>query len=261
MDETLKRLLKERFDAPQVYALVLMGSYARGDAGPFSDIDLVRFVDNVGQTEPQSYLIEDKLVVVSEVAAEQVEAWFIEPEQAVEVISGLRLAKALVDRDQAFEQIQARAQAFEWDSEMQRKANQWASKQMVGWIEEVHKGFEGLRRNDVGRLLNSRHGGSWGMTKVMCVQRGILLSGDNAFFDTLEEVMGAQSDWLYWRRIAFGVTQASDAGPSLREQVIAGLRLYALTAEMLGDILLPKDKPLVFATVKRIQNNVSKAAD
>ncbi len=37
--------LVERFDAPGVRAIVLMGSYARGEAGPYSDIDVVRLTD------------------------------------------------------------------------------------------------------------------------------------------------------------------------------------------------------------------------
>ena len=37
--------LIQRFDKPDVVqALVLLGSYARDEAGPHSDIDLIRFV-------------------------------------------------------------------------------------------------------------------------------------------------------------------------------------------------------------------------
>ena len=37
--------LARQFDhAESVRAVILIGSYARGDAGPFSDVDLVRFV-------------------------------------------------------------------------------------------------------------------------------------------------------------------------------------------------------------------------
>jgi len=36
--------LAGQFDGPQVRALVLMGSHARGTAGPYSDVDLVRIM-------------------------------------------------------------------------------------------------------------------------------------------------------------------------------------------------------------------------
>ena len=40
--------LARRFDAPGVLAIALLGSYARGDAGPYSDVDLVRFTAEGG---------------------------------------------------------------------------------------------------------------------------------------------------------------------------------------------------------------------
>lgn len=68
--------LIQRFDAPSVRAIVLMGSYARGEAGPYSDIDVVRFTDGTELTGASSYLIDGHLVVVSDVKPEQVEHWF-----------------------------------------------------------------------------------------------------------------------------------------------------------------------------------------
>ena len=44
-------------------AFALLGSYARGDAGPFSDVDVVRFVsDDSHEAEVQSFLIDGKPV-------------------------------------------------------------------------------------------------------------------------------------------------------------------------------------------------------
>jgi predicted nucleotidyltransferase len=38
-------MLAQQFDAPTVKAIVLMGSHARGDAGPYSNVDLGRFIN------------------------------------------------------------------------------------------------------------------------------------------------------------------------------------------------------------------------
>ncbi len=104
----------------------------------------------------------------------------------------MRSALALLDRDGYFAGIQERARAFAWDQALQARANQRASAMLVGWIEEVHKGLAGLQRNDVGRLLNARHGLSWGLGRVMKVHRGVLMSGDNALYDQLSRAMGQQ---------------------------------------------------------------------
>jgi hypothetical protein len=187
----------------------------------------------------------------------EVENWFSAPEEVSNVIGGLRSARPLLDRDQTFARIQARARSFAWDRAMQQKADAWASRQMVGWIEEVHKGLEGLRRNDLGRLLNARHGFSWGLSRVVQVQRGVLLSGDNAFYDELADAVGWDSEWVRLRRITFGIAGENESAPSLREQVTAGLNLYVVTAEMLVGVLRPEDEPLVAETVHLIRQTLS----
>jgi hypothetical protein len=241
--------IAQRFDAVNVQALVLVGSFARGDAGPFSDIDLLRFVDEADKGLPGSgtYLIDGRLVNVSNVTPTISDEWFAAPEEAVNVVAGLRAGQALLDRDRTFAVIQERAQNFVWDAEMQQRANVWASKSMVGWIEEAHKGLEGLRRNDIGRMLNAQFGLSWGLSRVMQVQRGVLIASDNSFFDEIAAVVGVDSEWATLQRIVFGVTTSS-----LPEQIRAGLRLYLLTATMLVDAWQPQDDSLIAATASRI---------
>lgn len=125
--------LVQRFDAPGVQAIVLMGSYARGEAGPLSDIDVVRF--SVGSELPNagSSLVDGYLVVVSDMTPGQVERWFTDPEAATDSIMGVRSAQVLLDRDGYFAGIQGRARAFVWDQAMQKRANQCANAMLVGW--------------------------------------------------------------------------------------------------------------------------------
>ncbi|MGH2542070.1 MAG: nucleotidyltransferase domain-containing protein [Ardenticatenaceae bacterium] len=250
--------LAHRFDKPGVAAIVLMGSHARGEAGPFSDVDLVRFL-GAGAPKPPgdgTYLIEGHLVVVSSASPAEIEEWFARPELAVNWIAGLRIARPLLDPHNVFVAIRHCALTFTWDAAMQEKANAWASREMVGWIEEVHKGLEGLRRHDAGRLLNARFGCSWGLSRVMCVQRGVLLSGDNGFYDEITAAVGHDTEWARLRRVAFGIEGADGATPSLALQVTAGLRLYAETAELLAAALHPEDAPLINQTVELIHNTL-----
>ena len=248
--------LIQRFDAPAVHAIVLMGSYARGEAGPYSDIDVVRFTERTELPGAGSYLVDGHLVVLSDVTPEQVERWFSEPEVATDTIMGARSAQVLLDRDGSFAGIQARARAFALDQAMQERANQRASAMLVGWIEEVHKGLAGLQHNDIGRLLNARHGLSWGLGRVMKVQRGMLMSGDNALYDELSLTMGQQSEWVRLLRTAFGIESEAGRAPMLSEQVIAGLRLYILTAELIAPVLRTEDRPLITQTVQLIRETL-----
>jgi hypothetical protein len=256
MDETNFTTLSQRFVVPGVRAVALMGSFARGEAGRFSDVDVVRFWGDAAAAPfplAGSHLIEGRLVVVSDVTPEQVERWFTEPDEAVNSIAGVRSARIVWDLDGSLAAIQARALAFVWDEGMQGKANRWASEQMVGLIEEVHKGLTGLERDDMGRLLNARFGLSWLLNRVMAVAKGVLLSGDNGFWAEVAAAVGPDSPWVQWRSRAFGVHSVDGVPPSLRQQVEAGLQLYALTAERLAPMLSAETRPLVQATVGLIE--------
>jgi hypothetical protein len=249
--------LVKMFDGTGVNAIVLMGSRAHGTAGVFSDIDLVRFIDQQAADRPAagdgSYLVNDSLVTLGSVTALQIEEWFSHPEVAVTVMAGLRTARPLLDRADTFEAVRRRAQAFVWDAAMQQKANRWAGQQMVGLIEEVHKGLEGLRRNDIGRLLNARFGCSWLLSRVLGVQKGVLLSGDNGFYEEVGEAVGKDSQWTQLRRTAFGIEAPTGKAPCLREQVTAGLRLYVATACLLSPVIEPAHADSIEQTVALIE--------
>ena len=244
------RAIAAQFDAQGVAAIALMGSFARNDAGTFSDVDIVRFHrrNDTRQAESTTHFIHGALVIVSDVVPSQIEDWFTKPEQATTCIAGLRSARTLRDIGGYFRAIQDRAHQFVWDEAMQQKANAYASSQMVGWIEEVHKGLEGLRRCDDGRLINARHGLSWGLTDVLRVQKGILISGDNSSYLAVTAALGERSEWVRLSRKSFAM--AGDI--SLPDQVRAGLRLYVLTAEWLAEIFNPEERTLIEETVKRI---------
>ncbi len=170
-------------------ALALMGSHARGDATPCSDIDLVCFVDRVPR-EPSLELYGGRLLVASEVGRSDVEQWFVSPVKATECIAGVRAAVSLWDPWGDFASDRARARTFTWDDRLQKAADVYAAQMLAGLAEDVLKGLQGLRGADAGRLLNAAFGLSWLLCKAVRVQRGILVRGDNSsVFDVIEAVL------------------------------------------------------------------------
>lgn len=234
--------LVRRLASDDVSAIVLAGSFARGDQHHLSDVDLMLFVGTKDAERFEHHIIEGRLHVVSRIAPESADEWFSSPKLASEVIQGLRTAKILFERDETFSRIQTRARNFSWDADMQRKANRWASSQLAGQVEEVQKGLAGLETGHTGRLLNARFGLSWRLSQIVQVQRGVLLSGDNAFFDEVEAAV-TDKVWIDQRRRAF--CAQSGAASSLTEQVTAGLQLFVSTARLVHDILQPGDKAVV----------------
>ncbi|HEY3187432.1 MAG TPA: nucleotidyltransferase domain-containing protein, partial [Solirubrobacteraceae bacterium] len=227
--EELARL-GQRFDHPGVVAIALLGSHARGDPNPYSDVDLLCLAAGApARSDSGSHLVEGRLVVVTDAAPSDVEGWFEEPELALANIPGLRGGRALRDRDAVFAELQARARCFVWDAAMQAKADRYASRALVGWAEEVHKALAGLSSGDPSKLLDAEFGLSWGLNRLVQVQRGVPLaapSGASAgWFDAVEQAVGPDSDWARTRRLAFGLARSPHGpAPTLRERVVAGLR-------------------------------------
>jgi predicted nucleotidyltransferase len=262
LDSEAMAELLARFASTDALAVMLVGSRARGAAGPHSDVDLLRLAsDEAGLEGDGSYLISDRLVVVSTLTPKWTEVIFDEPESACNYVIGLRTAQILVDRNRVAAQLQRRARDFVWNAEMQNKANAWAARALVGWIEEVHKGLEGLRRNDAGRLLHARFGMSWGLSTVVKVQRGVLLSSDNGHWDEINRAVGESSAWVRDRHLAFGVDDGRGKTPALRAQVQAGLRLYGTTAAMMDHVLPEPERGLIRATVTRIKQELDRLHD
>jgi predicted nucleotidyltransferase len=251
--------LVQRFDkADVVQALILMGSYARNEAGPNSDIDLVRFVKaGIKLSDDGTHLYEKKVLInISTVEPDEYEKWFIDPYEATKWIAGLRVSRALIDRENFFtNELQLRARNFIWDMTIQSRANIEASHRMVSWCEEVHKGLEGLRRNsDIGRLLNACHGLSWGLSEIIQIQRGVLVSSDNNIFNEIELALGDNKQMIELRRITFGIV----GNYTLRERVISGLKFYLLLAEEMQNIWQINDIEIIEYTIEQIRNFISK---
>jgi hypothetical protein len=252
--------LAQRFDRPEALAIVLLGSHARGDPNPHSDVDLLRLTAAGAPelSDSGSHLVEGRLVVVADAVPRDVETWFEQPELALNNIPGLRGGRALRDRGGSFADLQARSRRFVWDAPMQAKADRYASRALVGWVEEVHKALAGLCSGDPSRLLDAEFGLSWGLNRLVQVQRGVPLMGPSSapvgWFDAVEQAVGKDGAWARTRRIAFGVELCSDgSAPTLRDRVLAGLRLYCLTADLLRDVLESEAVPLVRDAVGLIE--------
>lgn len=240
--------LTNLFDAPRVRAILLVGSFSGDGAGPYSDVDLVRLVDTP-LPGGGNHLWQNRLVNVNDADVKATEVWFTEPEKAVEVVLGLRQARILLDKNGAAEALLKRALAFTWTPEIQKKADVWASAQLVGWAEEAHKGLAGLDSGNPGQLLHAQFGLSWGLVKTVRVQRGLLSSSDNNFLTELQKEF-AGTRWLKLLQDVYGLT-----GLYLTDRVRAGLELYCLTADLLSGALQPHGQPIVEHTVLLIRQN------
>ena len=107
-------------------------------------------------------------------------------------------------------------------------------------------------------MLNARFGLSFGIVKVVRVYLGILIDGDNTFYTQILERLGNGSEWARLCRAAFAIEPIEGVPLPLTEQVLVGLRLYVLTADLIGNDAGVDQRSIIDRTIAVITDEIEK---
>lgn len=252
LPDSFIRSALEQIDSPAVLGVGVVGSYARGQASRYSDVDFNIFVSQPPEDPNDRYTLrywEDRLVSLSYILLDDERRALSDPRRAVWAVPGLRGMQIVLDKDGALGALQQAAREFDW-SPLQPIADDFAAEEIMGNAEEVHKILNGLAKEHESTVLYA----SWGLVKNMLeavvVQRGILISSENRYFDLIQDSVGRDSPWTLSFRIAWGL----DPGDSqYRARGAAALRLYRLSAEMFDALIPEKHRAVVNRTLQLIE--------
>jgi hypothetical protein len=242
----------ERIDSPDVIGVGIVGSYARGQASTYSDVDLDIFVSKVPGNPYDRYTLrywEDKLISLKYTLLDDERFALTEPRRAIWAVPGLRGMKIVLDKDGSMAELQHAAQEFDWSS-LQSAADEFAAEEIMGNAEEVHKILNGLARRHESTVLYA----SWGLVKNMleavAVQRGIMIVTENRYFDLIQDSMGRDSEWTRAFRTAWGL----DPGRSgYQPRGAAALSLYRRSADMFDELIPDKHRDVINRTLELIR--------
>jgi predicted nucleotidyltransferase len=233
-DKLLAKLASE-LDDETVTAIILHGSYARGDAlPPYSDIDVVRILQessNVSEQKQFTYC-ENYLISISSRPLSVYRERFTRPEKAIFVVPGIREAHVLLDKDGSFHKLQQEAHSWKWEP-LQGAANAYASQLMMEQTEIVLKILRARMLHDQVALSDMMLDLFSAVTEAIAVQRGVLVRSGNTYFHQVQEAVGSESMWTYYHLHTAGIVPQTTLAPSIEERGIAALRLYQETARLL----------------------------
>ena len=244
----------EKIDSPNVIGVGIVGSYARGQEGKYSDVDLDIYVDKPLENPNDSYTLrywDNKLVSLKSTLLDDERAALTNPRRAIWAVPGLRGMKIVLDKDGSIAELQKAAQEFDW-SPLQTAANEFAAQEIMGNAEEVHKILNGLARAHESTVLYATWGLVKNMLEAVAVQRGLMIISENRYFDLIQDTMGRDSKWTSAFRTAWGL----DSGSSQYEtRGAAALNLYRLSAAMFGPLIPDKHRNLVNKTLQLIKES------
>ncbi len=252
----LAKLVNELDDKERTLALALTGSFAREMANSYSDVDVLHFVKTIAEQEPRYSLryVDNYLISITLATTDEKRAEMQRPETAVWAVQGIRQAKMLLDRADTFEKLHSESKQFVWDAEMQERANLYASRQLMGYAEEVHKILGGLTTRQDSAVLYGTYGLLLGLTEVFLVQHGILLMSENDFFTWAQALLPEDSDLP----LLLGFEDIDEEGydvPPVRMRGAAALSYYIQIVDQLRDIIQPAHAEVIEKTIERIRQS------
>ncbi|ADV66384.1 nucleotidyltransferase domain-containing protein [Deinococcus maricopensis] len=225
-------------------AVLLVGSHARGDHDPYSDLDLQVLTDNEDAPHTQLSMHGDTLVTISRATPHAREAAFTDPTTAAWNILPLRTAQPLHDPDGVYATLRARAEAFTWASVV-GAAHARMRERLTHSAEQALKILGGLTRPDPEKALFAAHGLAWAMAETSILAHGALIPTENRYLRTAHD---AEPD-PQWRAAfwdAFGFTPLNATG-----RARAALHLYTRALHLHGHHLT-NDERRITAHVTRL---------
>jgi hypothetical protein len=218
--------LSRRLAGQGAEAVVVFGSWVRGDAYRESDVD----IHAVGRGP--HYTLERYrrfLVSVSWATAGQHRQAFKDTSKVGGIIPAWRNAVVLYDPKGNAKALKQEALRWQWDL-LGKRVDRWVAEQLTGYAEEVHRliGNLQLQRESaasVQRSLLAIH-----VAPILAVYHRILYDSENQLWDLVSEKMGVR--WAQLQKVALGIS-----GQSFEETCRAALQLFVLAGREVGNLL------------------------
>lgn len=247
-------MLRTEFADDTIDAAALSGSYARGTADAYSDVDLVLYshapLAHAVRRERLAYR-RDQLVSIDVQTFEDRHANLRSPSGAIMAVMPLRRAMPLLDRDGSFATLQRAAREFTWEP-LQDEADRHASHKVEGMAEVAHKVLGGLSTENAEVITLYTWELVLELTTAIAMHRRVLFDSGRTLFPQIQEAVGHDSAWTRQLRRAAGLETEETGLQPIVARGRSALGLYRETGALLKPVLTPEDAKVVEGAVARI---------
>jgi hypothetical protein len=250
-DVLLHTLVQERID-DNTEAIALGGSYARGTATVFSDIDIAQFVRVLPDHGRKAYSYRDShMVNISLKSLHQERAALQQPDLAIWLVPSYRDLRILYDRNGALAAFIQDIRVFVWEP-LQAAADALVSYGMMIESEFPYKILSALQQENIHALAYETMNLINALTRLIAIQRGIMIESNSTYFQQVQQTLGVYSTWTRYHQIALGLDELPSPYAPLMLRGIATLHLFVESAKLFQPILLPPHHDLVMTTANAV---------
>lgn len=215
-------------------AVVLTGSFARGEPLPHADIDLIAVGDGPHYSLRQR---GSRLIAVAWRTVAQVESGFATPPEFATVVPGWREAVILQDASGTAARLQNAARSWTWDL-VAEAADGYVSAETEAHAEEARKLAGALEVANatvaaVQRAILALH-----LPALMAIHRRILFGSENVLWEVIAKSEG--EPWATAQARALGLHAVAPV-----EAATAALTLYRLLAGAVLDIATADQRAVI----------------
>lgn len=237
---------------PGVIGISLVGSYARGQNTPHSDVDMDIFVETLPPDSAYTLRYMDgHLVSLKYLTLETEYESLTKPETAIWAVPGITQMAILVDDSGRLAELKQTAQNFNWQN-LQSAADEYGVEELMGCAEEVHKIIGGLAKDEESKVLYAALGVFKGLTNAVAVQRGMMMESENRYFDIIQENIGHAHEWTWAVRFAIGADIGDIHTAAYKSRGQAALALYKHTAQLFKNISIEKHRDVIENTLQLV---------
>jgi hypothetical protein len=251
----LERLIAERAAAlaqSGAAAVVLRGSFARGGAHEYSDVDLTPVAQEPNQGPP--HLVEqhgDRMFVINWQTAEQIRASYRDPAQLDAAVPAWRSATALYDPNGVAADLIEEAQRWSWHT-VEEAVDAYVADEFASLAEEIYKVIAGILHDQRRMAAVNRAVLALRLAHLVALRRGLLWETENDLWDLVAGELG--EGWAADQDAALGLADAPTA-----EQSRSALTLYARAAREIAPILDDRQRAVVRGALAAVERAASSA--
>ncbi len=256
LSPTFFEALVAELDTDQIRGILLGGSHARGDATPYSDVDLACFVpDSFRPLRKRLLYREGHLMSIALKTLAGVHQQLTDPYQALWIVPSFQQARVLLDKDGSMRQLKQMVEDFAWDP-LRTEAIESAGDLLTGDAEVIHKLLGNSWKGNLSGVAYATTGLFDGATMAMTLFYAVFITTDSLYYQEVEAAVGLDTAWTHYHRLLTGATTSADDTSSVQARGKLALQLYRETAQLLWPTLNEERRSVVEQVLTLIQQAV-----